>query len=183
LSLSLIKSGRPLPNQETSEKMQQISKKLDLDRIHTKLLNLGLLLNVFVPAILFSLGLFLRSQGVGTKPVKGLNMLLWILLAISAAEILTIYLFKKKILFTRKVLQSPKENISIERIFLTSGLIQYSLSLSPTIYGFIYFLLGGTKERFAIFIAITLLCFVLFKPKLEEFKSIKNSLSDPSNSY
>lgn len=90
--------------------MEQISKNLDLDQIHTKLLNLGLLLDVFVPAILFSLGLFLRSQGVGAKPVEGLNMLLWALLVVSAVEILAIYLMKKKILFTKRILRCEKEN-------------------------------------------------------------------------
>jgi hypothetical protein len=161
--------------------MEKLNKNIDLDRIHTKLLNLGLLVNVFVPAILFALGLFLRSRGVGTKPVKGLDILLWVLLAVSAGEILTIYLFKKKILFTQKVLQSQKENVPAERIFFTSGLILFSLSLSPAIYGFIYFLLGGTEERFVIFIGTTLLCFLLFKPKLEEMKSVKESSSDLSD--
>jgi hypothetical protein len=162
--------------------MEQLSKNLDLDQIHTKLLNLGLLLDVFVPAILFSLGLFLRSQGVGARPFKELDILLWVLLAVSAGEILTIYLIKRKFLFPRNVLRSEKENTSIEGIFFRSGLILFSLSLSPTIYGFIYFLLGGMKERFVIFIGITLLCFLLFKPKLEEMKSMKNNLSDPSDS-
>jgi hypothetical protein len=163
--------------------LEQLSKNIDLDRIHTKLLNLGLLLNVFVPAILFALGLFLRSRGVGIKPVEGVDILLSVLLAISAAEILTIYLFKKKILFARKILQSQKENVSAERIFFTSGLILFSLSLSPAIYGFVYFLLGGIEERFVIFIGITLLCFLLFKPKLEEMKSVKEGLSDLSDEH
>jgi hypothetical protein len=163
--------------------MDQLSKKPDLDQIHTKLLNLGLLLDVFIPAILFSLALFLRSQGVGEKPVEGLNILLWVLLAISAGEILTIYLMKRKFLFPRNVLRSEKENISLERIFFRSGLILFSLSLSPAIYGFVYFLLGGMKERFMIFLAITLLCFLLFKPKLEEMKSMKEGLSDLSEGY
>jgi hypothetical protein len=34
-----------------------------------------------------------------------------------------------------------------------------------------------------LFIAITLLCFLLFKPKLEEMKSIQTGLSDSSNNY
>jgi len=158
--------------------MQQISKNLDLDRIHTKLLNLGLLLDVFFPAVLFSLGLFLRSQGVGTKPLEGIDILLWVFLALSGGEVLTIYLIKKKFLFARNIRRVEKENISAERIFFKSGLILFSLSLSPTIYGFIYFLLGGMEERFVIFIGITLLCFLFFKPKLEEMKSVNNSLSE-----
>jgi len=163
--------------------MEHLSKNLDLDQIHTKLLNLGLLLDVFIPAILFSLALFLRSQGVGVKPVEGLDILLWVLLAVSAGEILAIYLIKKKILFSRNILKVKKENMSVEQIFFRSGLILFSLSLSPAIYGFIYFLLGGMKERFVIFIGITLLCFLLFKPKLEEMKYMKEGLSDFSDGY
>jgi hypothetical protein len=102
---------------------------------------------------------------------------------VSAVEILAIYLMKKRILFTKRISRCEKENLSIERIFLTSGLILFSLSLSPSIYGFVYFLLGGIPERFAVFIGVTLLCFLVFKPKLEEMKSIENSLSHPSDSH
>jgi len=163
--------------------MEQSSKNLDLEQIHTKLLNLGLLLDVFVPAVLFSLGLFLRSQGVGARSFKELDILLWVLLAVSAGEILIIYLIKKKILFVPNILKVEKSGISKERILFKSGLILFSLSLSPAIYGFIYFLLGGTAERFVIFIGITLLCFLLFKPKLEEMKYLKEGLSDLSDDY
>ena len=161
--------------------MEQLKKNLDIDQLHTKLLNLGLLLDVFVPAILFALGLFLRSQGVGAKPLEGLNILLWVLLAVSAGEVLAIYVIKKKILYARNIPKVEKTGMSKERIFFTSGLILFSLSLSPAIYGFIYFLLGGMKERFVIFIGITLLCFLLFKPKLEEMKYLKEGLSDLSS--
>ena len=163
--------------------MEQTTKNLDLDQIHTKLLYLGLLLDVFVPAVLFSLGLFLRSQGVGARPIEGLEILLWVLLAVSVGEVLAIYLIKKKILFARNMTKVKEQSVSLERIFLRSALILFSLSLSPAIYGFVYFLLGGMVERFVLFIAITLFCFLLFKPKFEEMKSIKNALSDPSNNY
>jgi hypothetical protein len=163
--------------------MEKRAENLDLDQIHTKLLNLGLILDVFIPAVLFSLGLFLRNQGVGVEPVEGLDILLWVLLAVSAGEILTIYLMKRKFLFPRNVPMSEKENISLEQIFFRSGLILFSLSLSPAIYGFIYFLLGGMTERFVIFIGITLLCFVLFKPKLEEMKSMMEGSSNLLDGY
>lgn len=162
--------------------MKQATENLDLDQIHTKLLYLGLLLDVFVPAVLFSLGLFLRSHGVGAKPLEGLDVVLWVLLAVSGGEVLAIYLIKKKILFAQNMPKAKEQSVSPKRMFLRSALILFSLSLSPAIYGFIYFLLGGMVERFVLFIAITLLCFLLFKPKLEEMKSVKNSLSDPSDS-
>ena len=163
--------------------MEQATKNSDLDKLHTKLLYLGLVLNFFAPVVLFSLGLFLRSQGVGARSIEGLDVLLWILLAVSAGEVLAIYLLKKKILFAQNMPKAWRQNVFLEQMLLRSALILFSLSLSPAIYGFIYFLLGGMVERFVLFIAITLLCFLLFKPKLEEMKSIQNGLSDPSNNY
>jgi hypothetical protein len=165
------------------EKVKQATEDLNLDQMHTKLLNLGLLLDVFVPAVLFSLGLFLRSQGIGARSSEGLDILLWVLLAVSAGEVLAIYLIKKKILFAQNMPKAKERSVSLKQMFLRSALILFSLGLSPAIYGFIYFLLGGTVERFVLFIAITLLCFLLFKPKLEEMKSIKNGFSDTSDSY
>jgi hypothetical protein len=181
--LSLRKSGKALRSFVTREKVEQLSRDSDLDHIHTKLLYRGLLLDVFVPAALFSLALILRTQGVGTKSFEGLDMLLWVLLGVSAGEVLAIYLIKKKILFARNMSKANEENIFQGQMFLRSALILFSLSLSPALYGFVYFLLGGMVERFVIFIAITLLCFLLFKPKLEEMKSVRNGLSHSSDSY
>ena len=163
--------------------MEQTNKNFDLDQLHTKLLYLGLVLDVFVPAALFCLGLFLRSQGVGARAFKGLDVLLWVLLAVSGGEILAIYVIKKRILFSQNTPKAKEQSVFLEQMFFRSALILFSLSLSPAIYGFIYFLLGGMVERFVLFIAITLLCFLLFKPKLEEMKSTKNSLSDLSDRY
>ena len=163
--------------------MQQATKNLDLDKLHTNLLYLGLVLNFFVPAVLLCLGLFLRSQGAGVRPIEGLDLLLWILLAVSAGEVLAIYLLKKRILFARNIPKVKDQGASAQRVLVRSALILFSLSLSPAIYGLVYFLLGGTVERFVLFVAITLLCFVLFKPKLEEMKSAKNGLLGNSGSY
>lgn len=163
--------------------MNQMSRKVDLDRIHTKLLNLGLLLDVFVPVVLLFLGIFLRSQGVMIKSFKDLDILLWGLLAVSGGDVLAIYWIKKKILYARKVQKMGEQSVPLERMQLRSGLIVFSLGLSPAIYGLVYFLLGGTKEKFVLFLAIPLLCFLLFKPKLEEMKSLNNSLPHPSNDF
>ena len=157
--------------------MERTTKDLNLERLHTNVLYLGLVLNFIAPGILLSLGLFLRNQGVGARSIEGLDVLLWVLLAVSAGEVLAIYLLKKKILFAQNIPKVKDQGASAQRVLVRSALILFSLSLSPAIYGLVYFLLGGTVERFVLFIAITLLCFVLFKPKLEEMKSIKNGLS------
>ena len=57
-----------------------------------------------------------------------------------------------------------------EKSALAFTVVIYSLCLTPSVYGFVYFLLGGSLNWFILFIAITLLGFLLFKPKEEELK-------------
>lgn len=163
--------------------MERTTKNIDLDQIHTKLLYLGLFLDVLVPAVLLSLGFFLKSKGIVVRSFTGLDVLLWFLLAVSGGEVLAIYLIKKRVLFAPNMPRAKEEGVFLEQRFLRSALILFSLSLTPAIYGFVYYLLGGMVERFVLFIAITLFCFLLFKPKLEEMKSVKNGLSESSGGY
>ena len=81
--------------------MERTTKDLNLERLHTNVLYLGLVLNFIAPGILLSLGLFLRNQGVGARSIEGLDVLLWVLLAVSAGEVLAIYLLKKRFCLPR----------------------------------------------------------------------------------
>jgi hypothetical protein len=149
--------------------MNQIDHK-DVEPIYFKVIYWGLFLNLFMPVAIVFLALFLRSKGVGEHPVSSLNFLLVVLLAISAGEILTIYLFKHKFFQERN---SPGGLISPDvwkNRFLNDHIIFFSLALSPTLYGFIYFILGGKLKWFMIFAGMTLLCFRLFKPNLDDIK-------------
>jgi len=103
-----------------------------IEKVYFKTLYFGLFLNVFIPAILILVGLFLKSKGVGKNPISSIDIVLYILLAASIIEIFFIFFFKKY--FFSKV--EPDENS-----FLQMNLVVFSLALSPTIYGFVYFIL------------------------------------------
>lgn len=133
----------------------------EIESVYFKTLYLGLFLNVFIPAILVFLGLFLKSKGVGAKPIKSIDLVLFVLLAASGMEVLFILFFKKQ--FFSKAKSKPEKNN-----FFRLNLALFSLSLTPSIYGFIYFLLGGELRWFLLFVAITLLCFRIFKPDLDK---------------
>jgi hypothetical protein len=151
--------------------MKENMKRLDPDSVHFRSLYLGIIMNVFVPAILVILGIFLRSKGIGTSPIKSLNLMLIILLAVSASEVFFVIFFRKKFFLSGN---DQKEKTSIktgtEDEFIRYTLIIFSLCLSPTIYGLVYYLLGGTLQWFVIFACITLICFRFFKPGLEQVR-------------
>ncbi len=146
--------------------MRKSVKRSDPDSIYFKSVYLGLLLNIFVPAILVVLGLYLRSKGAGTNPIKGLDLLLIVLLFVSATEVFFAFFFRKRFFSKDKAGVRP----GTEDDFMRYSLILSSLCLTPTIYGFVYYLLGGTLEWLIIFALITFICFRFFKPGFEQTK-------------
>lgn len=151
--------------------MKEQTKRSDLESIYFKVIYWGLLLNVFLPAIFVILGLYLRSKGVGMNPIKGLDFLFMILLLVSATEIFFVFFFRKKFFLSANQLDDKaKVKTGTEEDFIRYSLVLFSLCLSPTIYGFVYYLLGGTLEWFVIFACITLICFRFFKPSLEQME-------------
>jgi len=156
--------------------MNQIDHK-DIESIYFKVIYLGLFLNLFIPVAIVCLARFLRSKGVGEHPVSSLNFLLVVLLAISAGEILTIYLFKKKLSKESAFLQGTVLAEEWQNSFFRFHIIIFFLALSPTLYGFIYFILGGKLAWFLIFGAVTLLCFRILKPDLDETREKFNKIN------
>ena len=161
--------------------METLNSRVDIDRVHSRLLNLGLVLNVLVPGILLSAGVFLKARGVCGSPGSDLGILFWVLIAVALSEIPVIYIIKRSFLSGRKAFQKSRGHATAEQSLLQWGMIIFSLSLAPTIYGLVYYLLGGTLERFVLFVAITLFCFLVFKPKLEEISSFVKKQADKTD--
>jgi hypothetical protein len=158
--------------------MESAAGPLDVERIHSKLFNLGLLLNVLAPAVLIFVGAFLRASGVSISPGPNLRIFFWVLIAVALSEIPAIYIVKKNFLAGSRVYQKGGRNLTAEQALIRSGVIVFSLALTPAIYGFVFYLLGGSLERFVLFAAITLFCFLVFKPKQEEISSFVKRRSD-----
>jgi hypothetical protein len=143
----------------------------DPESMYFKTVYLGLLLNVFIPAILVISGLFLRSKGVGANPIKALDLLLIILLLVSGTEVFFVFFFRSRFFSSgNRLKEKATMRTGTEDDFMRYSLILFSLCLSPTIYGFVYYLLGGTLKWFIIFALVTFICFRFFKPSLEQAK-------------
>jgi len=151
--------------------MEALNRKADIDRMHTRLLNLGLLLNVLAPAVLIFVGAFLKARGVGGNGISDLRVFFWVLIVVALSEIVVIYIIKRSFLSGSKAFQRSHRYVTAEQTLVQCAVIIFSLALAPTIYGLVYYLFGGTLERFILFAAITLFCFLVFKPKLEEISS------------
>ncbi len=106
--------------------------------------------------------------------MANLKLFFWVLILVSASEILALYIVKKNLLANavkRNVVSSIRN--PIQNLIFKFSIIIFALCLAPTIYGLVYFLLGGSMEEFVLFMAITLLSFRIFRPKLEDLKKFE----------
>lgn len=142
------------------------------------MLYLGLVLNVAFPLGLLAIGFLLRKNGVGANPTPNLKLFFWVLFFVSISELLAIFIFKKSFFakFSKKS-QMGISQIPVQKSILTFSIVIFALSLAPSVYGLVYFLLGGRLEEFLLFIAITFLGFRIFRPKLEEIKKLFGSVT------
>lgn len=147
---------------------------LDLEKIHTQMLYLGLVLNLAIPLGLLAIGFLLRKNGVGVKPTPNLKFLFWVLIFVSVGEVLAIYIFKKSFFakFSKKSQMTISQSL-VQKSIVTFSIVIFVLSLAPSVYGLVYFLLGGSLEEFILFIIITFVGFRIFKPNLEEMKKLE----------
>ncbi len=163
--------------------METPTSSVDIERTHSRLLNLGLLMNVFAPVVLIFVGAVVKARGVNVGAVSDLGLFFWILIAVAFSEIPAIYIVKRSFLSGSRAFQKNRGRSTTEQALLRKGIIIFSLALAPTVYGLVYYLLGGTLERFVLFAAITLFCFVVFKPKQEEISSLmKRQIDAQENS-
>jgi hypothetical protein len=166
--------------------MNGLSDRVDINRVHSRLFNLGLLMNVGMPAVIVFVGGLLRAQGIaGQTGQKELTIFFWALAVVALSEIPVIYIIRRSLLSGGKAFMKHRGEMTIQRSLYQWGMMIFSLALAPSIYGLVYYLLGGTLEKFVLFAALTLFCFLVFKPKLEEIESFikrrKESFENPQN--
>lgn len=156
-----------------------MDRRVDAERMHSKLFNLGLLMNVFAPVAIIFIGALFKAKGIGISGKTDLTVLFWVLLAVAISEIPAIYIVRKVLLNGRRSSPEVHSPRTTEQVLTQWAIITFSLALAPSIYGLVYYLLGGSLERFVLFAAITLFCFLVFKPKEEQISSF---IKDRSNS-
>ena len=131
-----------------------------------------------VPLLFLGLGYILKHSAFEQQQNLDVQLILVILLVVSFTELGVVWILKKKWLtnflsFPASPMVQTGAQLTArnpEKSAVSLAVVIYSLCLTPSVYGFVYFLLGGSLNWFILFIAITLLGFLLFKPKEEELK-------------
>lgn len=153
------------------------SKTVSLEKIQIRLLHWGIFIDIFLPLLIFFLAVFLRDRYTSIKISLSLDLVFYVFLLLNLGSLINILLYKKKTwktLLQKKLQTEP--SLSLEENLFKYGIFIFLPCLSPSIIGLIYYLVGGTWERFSLFVAVTFLFFQLFKPKQEELEKLIEEL-------
>jgi hypothetical protein len=125
-----------------------------------------------------------HQPGVGFKGVEGsdfpIGLLRSIFSGVGAGALLIAYFMRRSMLSVRLGISNPKP---VERMvkwdgppfigkYATAVIVSLALSENIGIYGFVLFLLGGGFKTFYIFIAVSALAMVYYRPKREEMEKL-----------
>ncbi len=134
-----------------------------------KVLYTGLLIDVGGAVALYLIGLYLESQGyIQVAEPGSIDILGYVLLGVSAIELLVIIFLKKKWLTSSSLGQTAVRSFKILKgRIMTLYLILFFVALSPAIYGFLFFLLSGLQDMFTLMACLTLLGYLMVRPRPE----------------
>lgn len=147
-------------------------------RVLGRLTLIGLIFNVLVPIGIIGVLLFARSTEIdsssgftfGDSPQT--QILFFALLAVSVIDILVAALVRYHLpekVMKQSALSRPE---AFEKAAVTTGIVIFAINASHTAYGIILGFLGASTEITMLFVALTLLTYQLFRPRLGYLEKI-----------
>lgn len=137
--------------------------KQEILKLAVSVMYLGLFIDLIGAAVLFVSGQLVRKYELVT-PVEpeGLTFLGYSLIAVGIIEVLMVVILKRRWISSKSSqLRTIKTRDVFYRHLRMLFIILYLIALTPSLYGFLYFILGGTEENFMILLAITLVGYML----------------------
>jgi len=140
---------------------------VDINRVLIKPIYIGLLMNIFIPLVILLAAYYIDSTYERTPMLQPeeLNLLFWVLAAISIVDGVIAIILKQK-MFYRPMVSSKEtfEEDLINRGFAAS-IVCFALTTAISIYGLVFFILGGTFTNLLFFVFISFIAFQLIRPR------------------
>ena len=146
-----------------------------LREAHMKTIYMGLILNMLLPIVVILAGLGVRHfvQGGAAEPVTDqTRIIFYALLFVAVSEIGVTIFLKKLFLKPLSTTEAPPASIPTIAFIQSRYLILFNLAFAPTIYGFVWYFLGGELQEFVLFAVISLIIFRLVRPSADFFYSL-----------
>ncbi len=132
-----------------------------------KILYIGLGICVGGTVAFYLGGLVLDQYGfISEVPAEDLRVLGYALLAVSAIELGVAYLLKRKWFRSdNPMFAGAKSFQQLRGQLLTLYIILYVVALSPAVYGFLFYILGGQQDLFTLMCCLSLLGYMMIRPR------------------
>ena len=153
----------------------------EISRFAMRILYTGLLIDVGGAVALFLIGLYLESQGyIQVAEAGSVDILGYVLLGVSAVELLIIIVLKKRWLNPASLGQTTVSTFKmLKGRIMTLYLILFFVALSPAIYGFLFYLLSGLQDMFTLMACLTLLGYLMVRPRPEFIEKLVEPFEFP----
>ena len=142
---------------------------------HLKVMYLGLVLCLLLPIVVVGAGYLVRQfvqGGAPPEPDSQSRILFYALLFVAVSELPVALFLKKQMLKPLPTSGAPPENAPTRAYIISRYLVIFNLAAACSIYGFVWFFLGGTFGEFVLFAVIGLVIFRLVRPSREFFYSL-----------
>ena len=148
----------------------------EITSLALKLLYIGLGIDVAGAVILFFGGISLADRGLrGDVEIESLQILGYVLLAVAVIELLVVVVLKKKWLYAGSdILSRAKSYKQLSSQLVVLHIILYFVALSPAIYGFLYYMLGGDQQQFVLMACLTLIGYMMVRPRPQKIADLIN---------
>jgi hypothetical protein len=156
---------------------------VDLNRVLIKPVYWGLLMNIFMPVLFLGIAYYLdRSARENVLSLdRNLNIFFWALVAVSLGDGIMAITFKQKRFFTPMIRSKETFEDDLTRGVFRESIICYSLTTAISLYGLVFYLMGGAFSAMFLFVFISFIAFQLIRPRygfLEKVVAAQEKLVD-----
>jgi len=140
---------------------------IDLNDLMIKPLYAGLAMNGMVPVILLVIAYFIDPVAAKqSKAIPQANQLLfYILLGIGVVDGFIAIILRQKLFFSPMIYSRETFEEDLKNRTFVNSIICYSLILSITIYGFVFYLISGAFNPFLFFAILSVVAYQIVRPR------------------
>jgi hypothetical protein len=147
---------------------------IDFNRLLIKPLYLGLVMNIFIPAVILLAAYYIDNSG-GFAPMLDAGMLkiaFWVLIVIAIADGGIAIMLKQKLFMAPMIKSKDSFESDLAAKIFRASLICYVITTVIAFYGIICYILGSDFNHLLLFVFISFIAFQLIRPRIKFIEKV-----------
>jgi len=140
---------------------------VDLNAVLVRPLYFGLLMNIFVPALLLLIAYFIDQGKIMERSLTftGGDLLFWVFLVVAIADGAVAIFMRQKLFFAPMILKKETFADDLTARVFKASIVCYAITTAIAIYGFALYMASGGFDRLFLFIFISFIAFQIIRPR------------------